>query len=98
MSRGELPLEIRTNGHTSKIKLFDDHKLLAIWRSNFKGIQWQDKQGNILKGAVDNILMKGKKLIILEERIVIYLRDKIGVWDLRTIYDKGDSVSVHLVD
>jgi len=66
MSRGELPPELRTNGHTSKMKLFNDHELLAIWRSNFKGIQWEDKQGNILKGAVDNILMKGKKLIVLD--------------------------------
>lgn len=66
MERGELPPELRNNGHTDKMKLFDDHELLAIWRSNFKGIQWEDKDGNILKGAVDNILMKGKKLIVLD--------------------------------
>ena len=66
MERGELPPELRKNGECKSMKLFDDHELLAIWRSNFKGIQWQDKQGNILKGAVDNILMKGKKLIVLD--------------------------------
>jgi len=40
--------------------------LLAIWRSNFKGIKYEDKDGNILRGAVDNILVKGKKLIVLD--------------------------------
>ena len=48
------------------MKLFDNHELLAIWRSNFKGIIYEDEDGNILKGAVDNILMKGKKLIVLD--------------------------------
>src|SRR3989344_362664 len=46
--------------------LFDDEELLKVWRSNFKGIQWEDKQGNILRGAVDNLLKKGKKLIVLD--------------------------------
>lgn len=66
MNRGELPPELKGNGHTENMKLFDDHKILAIWRSNFKGIQWEDKDGNILRGAVDNVLMKGKKLIVLD--------------------------------
>jgi len=66
MERGELPPELCNNGHCKDMKLFNNHALLAIWRSNFKGIQWTDKQGNILKGAVDNILMKGKKLIVLD--------------------------------
>ncbi|MBS3071177.1 PD-(D/E)XK nuclease family protein [Candidatus Pacearchaeota archaeon] len=66
MDRGKLPPELMANGHTNKMKLFNDHTLLAIWRSNFKGIQWKDKEGNILRGAVDNILMKGKKLIVLD--------------------------------
>ena len=66
MKMGKLPPEISNHRHTSNMKLFDNHELLAIWRSNFKGIQWEDKNGNILKGAVDNILMKGKKLIVLD--------------------------------
>ena len=66
MEKKELPPELKNNGHTKDTKLFDNHELLAIWRSNFKGIQWEDKNGNILKGAVDNILMKGKKLIVLD--------------------------------
>lgn len=66
MDKGELPPELCNNGHCENMKLFDDHALLAIWRSNFKGIVYEDEDGNILKGAVDNILMKGKKLIVLD--------------------------------
>src|SRR3989344_6188842 len=66
MEKNELPPELRTNSHTEEMKLFNDHALLAIWRSNMKGIQWKDSNENILKGAVDNILMKGKKLIVLD--------------------------------
>jgi hypothetical protein len=66
MAKGQLPPELCNNGHCHDMKLFDDHELLAIWRSNFKGIRYEDKEGNILKGAVDNILMKGKKLIVLD--------------------------------
>jgi hypothetical protein len=64
MKKGELPPELqKLNG---KVKLFDDEELLKIWRSNFKGIQWTDKKGNLFRGAVDNILVKGKKLIVLD--------------------------------
>ena len=48
------------------MKLFDDKEKLKIWQSNFKGVSWKDKKGNELHGAVDNILVKGKKLIVLD--------------------------------
>ncbi|HOI18674.1 MAG TPA: PD-(D/E)XK nuclease family protein [Candidatus Woesearchaeota archaeon] len=64
MEKGELPPELQElNGD---VKLFDDAELLKVWRSNFKGIQWTDKEGNLFRGAVDNILKKGKKLIVLD--------------------------------
>ncbi|PIN89194.1 hypothetical protein COU57_06470 [Candidatus Pacearchaeota archaeon CG10_big_fil_rev_8_21_14_0_10_32_14] len=66
MAKGELPPELLKNGDCKNMKLFEDCELLAIWRSNFKGISYTDNNGNILKGAVDNILMKGKKLIVLD--------------------------------
>ena len=66
MEKGKLPPELYENGHTKNMLLFNNHALLAIWRSNFKGIRYEDKDGNILRGAVDNILMKGKKLIVLD--------------------------------
>ena len=66
MAKGLLPPELCNIRECKDMKLFDDQELLAIWRSNFKGITYEDNEGNILKGAVDNILMKGKKLIVLD--------------------------------
>src|SRR3989338_6054890 len=64
MKKGELPPELqKLNG---EVKLFDDEELLKVWRSNFKGIPWTDKKGNVLRGAIDNLLVKGKKLIVLD--------------------------------
>jgi hypothetical protein len=64
--KGELPPELCNNGECSKMKLFNDKEKMKIWQSNFKGISSKDKQGNELHGAVDNILVKGKKLIVLD--------------------------------
>ena len=62
--KGLLPPELKDlNG---EVKLFNDIELLKAWRNNLKGIQWADKQGNIFRGAVDNLLQKGKKLIVLD--------------------------------
>lgn len=66
IAKGILPPELSKNKDCKDMKLFDNHELLAIWRSNFKGVSYTDKDGNILKGAVDNILVKGKKLIVLD--------------------------------
>lgn len=62
--KGQLPPELAK--FEGKIKLFDDAELLEEWRNNFRGIQWEDQEGNRLRGAVDNILQKGKKLIVLD--------------------------------
>ena len=64
--KGELPPEIKNHSHTKDLKLFDNKELLKVWRSNLKGIRWEDEGGNILHGAVDNILISGKKLIVLD--------------------------------
>lgn len=63
---GELPPEICEDGNCKDMKLFEDEELLKVWQSNFKGIQFTDKKGNLLRGAVDNILVKGKKLIVMD--------------------------------
>lgn len=62
MKKGLMPPELKLKN----AKLFDDKELLAEWRNNFKGIKWEDRKGNVLRGAVDNILVKGKKLIVLD--------------------------------
>ncbi len=61
-----LPPELCNNSHCENMKLFDDKEKMKIWQSNFKGVSWKDKEGNELHGAVDNILVKGKKLIVLD--------------------------------
>jgi len=64
MKKGELPPELqKLNG---EVQLFENEELLKVWRSNFKGIQWTDKKGNLFHGAIDNLLQKGKKLIVLD--------------------------------
>jgi len=64
--KGELPPELRESECKHGCKLFDDAEKLRIWRNNLKGISFEDKNGNILHGAVDNLLMKGKKIIVLD--------------------------------
>ena len=62
----ELPPELCNSGDCLNLKLFDDKDLLKTWQNNLKGISWEDKGGNVLHGAVDNILVQGKKLIVLD--------------------------------
>ncbi len=64
MGKGELPPELAGLG--KNVELFDDVELLAEWRNNFRGISWEDEEGNRLRGDVDNILKKGEKLIVLD--------------------------------
>jgi hypothetical protein len=64
--KGELPPELCNNGDCKNMRLFDDKDKLKIWRSNLKGISWTDKKGNVLHGAVDNLLIRGKKIIVLD--------------------------------
>ncbi len=66
MRKHKLPPELRENGLAKGVKLFENEELLKVWRNNLKGIEWHDKKGNILRGAVDNVLSKGKKLIVLD--------------------------------
>ncbi len=63
MEENKLPPEL---SELKGIALFSDKELLKEWRSNFRGIQYTDEKGNIIKGAVDNILVKGDKLIVLD--------------------------------
>ena len=64
--KGELPPELCENHECKNMKLFEDKELLKVWQNNWKGVLFTDKNGNELHGAVDNILVKGKKLIVLD--------------------------------
>jgi hypothetical protein len=65
--KNQLPPELKENAECKGCKLFEDKELMKVWRNNFKGISWTDKEGNILHGAVDNLLLsKNKKIIVLD--------------------------------
>jgi hypothetical protein len=64
MMYGRLPPELeQLNGD---VKLFNNKQLLDEWRNNRKGIRWKDGHENTLMGAIDNLLQKGDKLIVLD--------------------------------
>ena len=65
MEKGLLPPEIRENKECKSCKLFSDKEKLKIWRNNKKGLEYE-QDGILLRGAIDNILVKGKKLIVLD--------------------------------
>src|SRR3989338_6253605 len=46
--------------------LFQDIDQLNEWRNARKGLSWADSNGNILRGAVDDLLQKGGRLIVLD--------------------------------
>ncbi len=60
--RKALPPEL----HGVDAQLFSNTELLAIWRNNRKGIQFNDEADNVVRGAVDDILQNGSKLIVLD--------------------------------
>jgi len=68
MEKNELPPELKEQECAKDgCSLFNDKEKLKIWRNNFKGIEYRDKKtGVVLRGAIDNILIKGKKLIVLD--------------------------------
>ena len=66
MEKAQMPPELVENPACANMKLFDDKEKLKLWQNNWKGISFTDKKGNELHGAVDNILVKGKKLIVLD--------------------------------
>jgi len=64
LDKGILPPELKEL--EGNFKLYDNEFLLENWRNNRRGIRWEDDNGNIFMGAVDNILKKGDKLIVLD--------------------------------
>src|SRR3989344_9290829 len=67
MEKGEFPPELKEQECVNGCKLYSDKEKLKLWRNNLKGIEYLDKEsGVLLRGAVDNILVKGKKLIVLD--------------------------------
>ena len=66
MKLGEMPPELCENSYCQNLQLFNDEELLKTWRDNRRGLSWTDEEGNILKGAIDDLLRDGEKLIVLD--------------------------------
>lgn len=65
MAAGQLPPELRKEG--IEAKLFSNKTLLDEWRNNRRGIRYKDGTSEVtLMGAVDNLLEKEGKLIVLD--------------------------------
>ncbi len=63
--KNELPPELKK--HNLDVELFKDTAKLDIWRNNRRGIEYLDKtSGVILYGAVDDMLEKDGKLIVID--------------------------------
>ena len=89
MKKGELPPELhKLNNH---VKLFDNFSMLEQWRNARQGLVWKDAKGNILKGALDNLLQKGDKLIVIDyktrgypinDKSHTYYQDQMNIYNL----------------
>ena len=68
MEKGKLPPELCKDGECKNFKLFDDKELLKEWRNSRKGLWFEDEDGNILHGGIDNLLVNktNDKLIVLD--------------------------------
>src|SRR3989338_4732005 len=66
--KGELPPELCDNAECKNLKLFDNQELLKEWRNSRKGLWFEDKEGNVLHGGIDNMLINktNNKLIVLD--------------------------------
>ena len=62
--KGEMPPELRER--CANYRLFGDLELLRVWRNNLRGLRYQDESGLMVRGAVDEILVKPGKLIVLD--------------------------------
>lgn len=85
-AKGKLPVELRQLG--SEVILCE-HPLLSLWKDTRQGIRWKDAQGNMLRGAVDDVLQQREKFIVLEyvtrgfglkEDTVSYYADQVSIY------------------
>jgi len=71
MEQGKLPPELCKPEYAEdckNLKLFDDPALLKEWRNARRGLWFEDEQGNVLHGGLDNLLVnkQNDKLVVLD--------------------------------
>jgi len=62
----KLPPVLQETGVCSNCILLPDQDKINKWRDTRQGIRYQDIEGNIFIGAVDEVLIKENKLIVLD--------------------------------
>ena len=69
--------------------LFPEEALLEEWRDWRKGLSWKHANGSAISGAVDNILVRGEKLVVLDyktrgsapnQETSEYSRDQLNIY------------------
>ena len=66
MEKNQLPPELNKDIRLFGSKLFSDFEKLQEWRDNRRGLVYQDSEGNIIRGAIDNLIIREDKLIVLD--------------------------------
>ena len=64
-ARLELPPEL-SGALGDAFKPFGDAKTLDAWRDRYRGLRWTDSAGNILAGAIDDVVENDGKLVLLD--------------------------------
>ncbi|MBI4016482.1 MAG: PD-(D/E)XK nuclease family protein [Candidatus Aenigmarchaeota archaeon] len=85
----QLPPELRNLHDLEGTVLFDNKKLLSEWRNQWKGLFWKDAKGNILHGALDDVLIKDDNLIVMDYKTRGFpLKEKPTYYQLQLdVYD-----------
>jgi len=90
MEIDKLPPELERYEECKKLTLFKNKRLLEIWRNPRKGIRFEDENGNILRGAIDNLLKNKEKIIVLDyktrgyelkETTPNYYKDQLDIYN-----------------
>ena len=91
IGKNTLPPELCNNSECDNLKLFDDKELLREWINSKKGLLFEDKDGNILHGGIDNLMVNktNNKLIVLDyktrgfplkETTSSYYQDQLNIY------------------
>ena len=62
--KGSVPSEV--SRMDKNLKLFADTETLKEWRKTMKGLIWEDGQGNVIFGGLDDVFVKNGKLVVTD--------------------------------
>ena len=62
--KGSVPPEL--SRMDKNLKLFRDSETLKEWRKTTKGLNWEDGDGNVILGGLDDVFVKNGKLVVID--------------------------------